>query len=281
MIDTSITNSNSMTNIPPRLAMFQSFAGYGKCSTTIALPVISAMGVTVCPVPTCVLSNHLGFSHVEKQDCTPHMQAYIDAWERNSASFDGLYCGFLNHTDQINVAENFLSYFKPEVFLLDPVMGDHGRLYSSVDGKIVESLKHLASYADILTPNLTESCLLTDTPYKENWTEEEFCELLLSLANLCPGKIAMTGIEQKGQYITYIYEDGAISTCITPTAGPSKHGTGDLFASILIADALHHRSFTESVKKASDFIALCISESEKMQIPEKEGLLFEPFLNTL
>ena len=276
-----ITNETNITSTIPRLAMFQSFAGFGKCSTTIALPVISAMQVQVCPVPTSILSSHLAYATVQKTDYTPYLQDYVSAWKVIGATFDGLYCGFMNHLHQINVAEDFLSHFKPKTFLLDPVMGDHGKLYSSVDDTICDALKKLVGKADILTPNLTEACLLTGTPYKEDWSEQELCKLILSLAQICPGKIAMTGIEQADRYSTYIYEDGKIKIIETPSAGPSKHGTGDLFASILVADAIHHRDFTESVKKASDFIALCIAESEKRQIPEKEGLLFEPFLHTL
>ncbi len=264
-----------------KLAMFNSFAGYGRCSTTIALPVISAMGVQVCPVPTSILSSHLAYPTVQKLDYTPYMQEYIHAWKEIGASFDGLYCGFMNHATQVEIAKDFLTYFKPKVFLLDPVMGDHGKRYNSVTPKQCAFLKDLAASADILTPNLTEACLLTDTPYKEEWSAAEIQTLLEALSKICPGKIVITGICENDTYTTYLWENGQMSTCVTPSAGPSRHGAGDLFASILIAEALQDKDFHSSVEKATKFIAKCITESEKAKIPSHEGLLFEKLLQEL
>lgn len=135
----------------PRLAMINDIAGFGRCSACVSLPVISAMQVQVCPVPTSVLSNHLGFPHCHFHDYTPYMREYIAVWERLGISFDGLYCGFLGNEEQIDIVQTFLDSFKPPLFLLDPVMGDHGRTYSTVTKPHCQGLRRLASSAQILT----------------------------------------------------------------------------------------------------------------------------------
>ena len=162
----------------PRLAMINDMAGFGRCSTAVSLPVISVMGVQVCPVPTSILSNHLGFPRCCAVDFTPRMRDYIGTWKKLALSFDGLYCGFLGEPKQAAIVEEFLDMFRPPIFLLDPVMADHGRLYSSVTEEHCQRLKKLAARAHILTPNLTEACLLTDTPYREEGWEEDEVDLL-------------------------------------------------------------------------------------------------------
>lgn len=266
----------------PRLAMINDMAGFGRCSTAVSLPVISVMGVQVCTVPTSILSNHLGFPKCCAADFTPRMREYIGTWKELNLSFDGLYCGFLGSPEQAVIVEEFLEMFRPPIFLLDPVMADHGRLYSSVTEEHCLRLKKLAAHADILTPNLTEACLLTNTPYREEgWEEAELTLLCQKLSSLCPGAIVITGLQENEQFQNIIWEKGRKTACYTPKAGHSRPGTGDLFASILSADALLGRDLRSSVQKASDFIALCIKNSEQAGIPVPEGVGFEPLLSKL
>ena len=275
------TNSGTVARLP-RLAMINSMAGFGRCSTTISLPVISTMKVQVCPVPTSVLSNHLGFPICHRNDYTPYMRDYLHAWKSLNIEFDGLYCGFLGNVEQIAIVEEFLDTFHPSTFLLDPVMGDHGRTYASITSEQCNRLKKLLPYTSILTPNITEACLLTDTPYKgNNLSEEELETLCRKLALSCPGSIVITGTEHENHIINAIWDKGIFSTHITPNAGRAHHGTGDLFASILIADALYGADFKTSVTKASDFVALCIRGSDEMGLPTQEGVPFEKFLSYL
>lgn len=149
-------------------------------------PVTSVMGVQVCPLPTAILSNHLGFPSCYFDDYTTHMADYMDAWKKLSLSFEGLYCGFLGSEAQIALVEAFweLGFLSSSsFFLLDPVMGDHGRAYSSITPSHISHMKSLAARADFLTPNITEACLLTDTPFKESgWTSEELVFLCEKLA---------------------------------------------------------------------------------------------------
>ena len=165
--DTFDRNAQKGGDFVPRLAMINDIAGFGRCSTTVSLPVISVMKVQVCPVPTSVLSNHLGFPLCHFDDYTSHMRDYIKVWGELGLTFDGLYCGFLGNEEQIDIVREFVEMFQPPLFLLDPVMGDHGRTYSSITETHVQKMKELLPLADIITPNITESCLLTGTPWKD------------------------------------------------------------------------------------------------------------------
>lgn len=266
----------------PRLAMINDIAGFGRCSTTVALPVISAMQVQVCPVPTSILSNHLAFPHCYFEDYTPHMREYLHPWEQLGVTFDGLYCGFLGNVEQITIVEEFVNHFQPDTFLLDPVLGDHGRAYSTITPDHCVSMRKLLKYAQIITPNITEACLLTDTPYKaEGFSHRELEAICEKLSRLCFGSIVITGLNNHGRFANYIWQRGVLSVYETPAAGASRPGTGDLFASILVADALQGSELTASVKKAADFIATCIHGSDQAGVPIKEGVLFEKYLHLL
>ena len=271
----------------PRLAMINDIAGFGRCSTTVSLPVISVMKVQVCPVPTSVLSNHLGFPLCHFDDYTSHMRDYIKVWSELGLTFDGLYCGFLGNEEQIDIVREFVEMFRPPLFLLDPVMGDHGRAYSSITKTHVQKMKELLPLADIITPNITEACLLTDTPWKDGeWTMQELSGLCEKLASLClkdsvSASIVITGIRQGDSLVNFLWDDGVYTTVSTPIAGASRPGTGDIFASILAADAVRGETLLTSVQKAANFVGLCIAGSEKAGTPVQEGVVFEKYLAAL
>ena len=271
----------------PRLAMINDIAGFGRCSTTVSLPVISVMKVQVCPVPTSVLSNHLGFPLCHFDDYTSHMLDYIKVWSELGLTFDGLYCGFLGNEEQIDIVREFVEMFRPPLFLLDPVMGDHGRAYSSITKTHVQKMKELLPLADIITPNITEACLLTDTPWKDGeWTMQELSGLCEKLASLClkdsvSASIVITGIRQGDSLVNFLWDDGVYTTVASPIAGASRPGTGDIFASILAADAVRGETLLTSVQKAANFVGLCIAGSEKAGTPVQEGVVFEKYLAAL
>lgn len=271
----------------PRLAMINDIAGFGRCSTTVSLPVISVMKVQVCPVPTSVLSNHLGFPLCHFDDYTSHMRDYIKVWNELGLTFDGLYCGFLGNEEQIDIVREFVEMFRPPLFLLDPVMGDHGRAYSSITETHVQKMKKLLPLADIITPNITEACLLTGTPWKDGeWTMQELSGLCERLASLClkdsvGASIVITGIRQGDSLVNFLWDDGVYTTVATPIAGASRPGTGDIFASILAADAVRGETLLTSVQKAANFVGLCITGSEKAGTPVQEGVVFEKYLAAL
>ena len=308
--DTSDRNAQRGGDFIPRLAMINDIAGFGRCSTTVSLPVISVMKVQVCPVPTSVLSNHLGFPLCHFDDYTSHMRDYIKVWNELGLTFDGLYCGFLGNEEQINIVREFVEMFRPPLFLLDPVMGDHGRAYSSITETHVQKMKELLPLADIITPNITEACLLTGTPWKDGeWTMQELSGLCLKLATLCQTdstlslsehfhdasnsvidtsrtvsrrtSIVITGIRQGDSLVNFLWDDGVYTTVSTPIAGASRPGTGDIFASILAADAVRGETLLSSVQKAANFVGLCITGSEKAGTPVQEGVVFEKYLAAL
>ena len=292
------TTAHKGGDFVPRLAMINDIAGFGRCSTTVSLPVISVMKVQVCPVPTSVLSNHLGFPLCHFDDYTSHMRDYIKVWNELGLTFDGLYCGFLGNEEQIDIVRGFVEMFRPPLFLLDPVMGDHGRAYSSITETHVQKMKELLPLADIITPNITEACLLTGTPWKDReWTMPELSGLCERLADICQqesvssgeasvgtvssASIVITGIRQGDSLVNFLWDDGVYTTVSTPIAGASRPGTGDIFASILAADAVRGETLLSSVQKAANFVGLCIAGSEKAGTPVQEGVVFEKYLAAL
>lgn len=296
--DTSDRNAQKGGDTVPRLAMINDIAGFGRCSTTVSLPVISVMKVQVCPVPTSVLSNHLGFPLCHFDDYTSHMRDYIKVWGELGLTFDGLYCGFLGNEEQIDIVREFVEMFRPPLFLLDPVMGDHGRAYSSITETHVQKMKELLPLADIITPNITEACLLTGTPWKDGeWTMQELSGLCERLADICQqesvssseasvgtvsgASIVITGIRQGDSLVNFLWDDGIYTTVASPIAGASRPGTGDIFASILAADAVRGETLLTSVQKAANFVGLCIAGSEKAGTPVQEGVVFEKYLAAL
>ena len=297
--DTSDKNAQKGGDFVPRLAMINDIAGFGRCSTTVSLPVISVMKVQVCPVPTSVLSNHLGFPLCHFDDYTSHMRDYIKVWKEMGLTFDGLYCGFLGNEEQIDIVREFVEMFRPPRFLLDPVMGDHGRAYSSITKTHVQKMKELLPLADIITPNITEACLLTGTSWKDGeWTMQELSGLCERLADICQqesvtsgeastgttangASIVITGIRQGDSLVNFLWDDGVYTTVSTPIAGASRPGTGDIFASILAADAVRGETLLSSVQKAANFVGLCIAGSEKAGTPVQEGVVFEKYLAAL
>lgn len=296
--DTFDRNAQKGGDFVPRLAMINDIAGFGRCSTTVSLPVISVMKVQVCPVPTSVLSNHLGFPLCHFDDYTSHMRDYIKVWGELGLTFDGLYCGFLGNEEQIDIVREFVEMFQPPLFLLDPVMGDHGRTYSSITETHVQKMKELLPLADIITPNITESCLLTGTPWKDGeWTLQELSGLCERLADICQqesvssseasvgtvsgASIVITGIRQGDSLVNFLWDDGIYTTVASPIAGASRPGTGDIFASILAADAVRGETLLTSVQKAANFVGLCITGSEKAGTPVQEGVVFEKYLAAL
>ena len=226
------------------------------------------------------------------------MRDYIKVWNELGLTFDGLYCGFLGNEEQIDIVREFVEMFRPPLFLLDPVMGDHGRAYSSITETHVQKMKELLPLADIITPNITEACLLTGTPWKDReWTMPELSGLCERLADICQqesvssgeasvgtvssASIVITGIRQGDSLVNFLWDDGVYTTVSTPIAGASRPGTGDIFASILAADAVRGETLLSSVQKAANFVGLCIAGSEKAGTPVQEGVVFEKYLAAL
>lgn len=180
-----------------RVAAIHDLSGFGRASLTAIIPTLSSMGVQVCPLPTAILSNHTGgFDHYSFVDLTDTMEEYIDHWKRLNLTFDCIYSGFLGSVRQIEIVAGFLDHFGGEdtLAVVDPVMGDNGRLYSSMKPEITEEMKKLVGKADIITPNFTEAAFLLGEPYREEITDEEVKAWLLRLSEMGPRTVIITSV---------------------------------------------------------------------------------------
>ena len=268
-----------------KIAAINDLSGYGRCALTVSLPVISHMRIQCCPVPTSILSNHTGYDEYFFDDYSDKLPQYFEMWEKLELTFDGIMSGFLGSKEQIDMVVKFIHEFseKDTKIIIDPVMGDHGKIAGTYTEEMCIEMRKLVSYADIVTPNLTEACKLVDMPYKENgWKKKELQLMAEKVSQMGPEKVVITGIPQ-GEFIAnYVYEKGEESHFIkTHKVGEERCGTGDLFASIIAADAVNGVDFQKSVRKASAFVKKSMLKSIEMNIPKKNGVCFEEILHSL
>ena len=275
---------NKNHNNQKKIAVINDISGFGRCSIAVELPIISALKVQCCPLPTSIFSNHTGFESFFFDDYTDKMTSYMNEWIKLDLKFNGICTGFLGSEKQIRIVEEFLSHFKTKenITIIDPVMGDYGKMYPTYTKETCMEMKKLVRYADILTPNLTEACILTDTQYHDNSSKKELDTLAEKLSSIGPEKIVITGIQQ-GKYVAnFCYEKNKASYMIrTVKVGTQRSGTGDIFTSIIAADAVNGVDFHTSVRKASIFIKKCILKSIELDIPLTDGVCFEELLTTL
>lgn len=268
-----------------KIAAINDLTGFGRCALTVSLPVISHMRLQCCPVPTSIFSNHAGYPEYFFDDYTQRLDGYLAMWKKLGLKFDGIMSGFLGSAEQIGVVEYFVGEFQKEdtVVVIDPVMGDHGKIVGTYTEEMCREMRKLVSLADIITPNLTEACNLTDTPYKEKgWKKSELCAMARKLRAMGPEKIVITGIPQ-GEFIAnYLYQEGEEAAIFrTYRVGDERCGTGDLFAAIIAADAVNGVSFKRSVRKASLFVKKCMLRSIERDVEQKNGVCFEELLHLL
>jgi len=271
-------------NHQKKIAVINDFCGFGRCSVTVSLPIISAMKIQCCPLPTSIFSNHTGYDSFYYTDFTQHMRAYIDEWKKLNLYFDGILVGFLGSVEQISIVKEFFENFKSDgtVIVLDPIMGDGGMLYPTYSGDLAEKMKQLVPHADILTPNLTEACILTGTPYHKQMDEDELYEICVRLNSMGPKKIIISGIERGENLENFIFEEGKRAITVTEhKVGPCRAGTGDVFSSIIAADTVNGKNLTDSVKHASSFIAKVLRRTTELLIPTQDGICFEEFLSEI
>lgn len=269
-----------------KIAIINDISGYGRCSISVIQPIVSHLGVQGCPLPTAIFSNHTGFPSFYRKDFTRYMQAYIDEWKKLDLHFDGIMTGFLGSARQIGIVEQFIKDFRrPDTtVLVDPVMGDNGHIYPTYTRKMCKEMKKLLAYADIITPNITEACFLTDTPYKESgWKYTELATMAKQLQLMGARKLVITGIKMGESYIgnAVCDENGEMEFLRQMMVEQTRSGTGDVFASVLGADAVNGMDFAHSVKRASNFVRRCLIETNKTPGPLNTGIDFESQLMLL
>ena len=274
-----------MENKQKKIAVINDLSGCGRCSLTVALPIISAIGLQCCPVPTAILSNHTGYPSYFMDDYTKRMPQYISEWKKLGFQFDGILTGFLGSESQIDIVEQFIMDFKREntIVIIDPVMGDNGKPYATYTPKLCSRMKQLAARADVLTPNLTEACILTDTPYQPQFSRRDIALILEKLAALCQGQLVVTGIHEGMFLSNAVYDPLSKSTVYIKKKriAAERSGTGDVFSSIVAANVVQGRNLADAVRKAASFVSLCLSESIEYNVPKAEGVMFEPLLKKL
>ncbi len=271
-------------NKEKKIAVINDFCGFGRCSLTVSIPIISASKIQCCPIPTSIFSNHTGFDSYFSTDCTDFMERYIAEWRKLGLRFSGILTGYLGSFAQIEIVKGFIKDFKDEgtVVIVDPVMGDNGALYPNFPKELAYGLKDLVSFADILTPNLTEACILTGIPYNENISDSELLEISEKLSAMGPEKIVISGLERGGNLLNYIYERGKAPIIYEEhKISTSRAGTGDVFASIIASDSALEKPFTEAVKHASGFVAKLLRKTEELGLPDTDGLPIEQFLDEI
>lgn len=264
-----------------KIAIINDFSGFGRCSITVALPIISALKVQCCPLPTAIFSNHTGYKSFHVNDYTKYMKTYYKEWEKLDLKFDAIATGFLGSSEQIEIVSDFIKRFKTAetIVLIDPVMGDYGKLYSSYEPALAERMAELVKYADILLPNLTESCILTGEKYEKNHSEESLFHICKTLHEMGPEKIVISGIEIGEKFGNYVFDNEKCGRLIlSEKIGESRAGTGDVFSSIIAADAVNGVEFEKSIRHAADFIVKTIKKTVEYGIPEEDGICFEEYL---
>lgn len=246
-----------------RIVTIQDISCLGKCSLTVALPIISAMGVEAAIVPTAVLSTHTMFSGFTFHDLTDEILPIADHWQKENLKFDAVYTGYLGSDEQINIVAEFFDRFKTEenLFIIDPVMADNGKLYPAFDMAFAAKMAKLCGKADIILPNITEASFMTGMEYKEVYDEAYIKEMLLKLADLGAKKVLLTGVgfeEGMTGVMGYDSETKEFFHYTNKKLPASYHGTGDIFASTFTGAMMNGFDWKEAVKMAADYTAECI-----------------------
>ena len=272
----------------PRVAAIHDMSGFGRCSLTVAIPILSAMGVQCCPLPTAFLSTHTGgFEGFTFLDMTDEMPKVADHWASLGLTFQAIYSGFLGSARQIGIVEDFIRRFRrPDtVVVIDPVMGDYGRVYQTYTAAMCDGMARLAELADVITPNLTEAALLLGRPYDalpageaglrqitEQLSLEGRRSVVLTGASLAPGR---TGA------VCYDARTGRTQVVQTAYIAHEFHGTGDVFSSVLTGALVRGSTLADAAGQAAEFVRACAQRTAAEDLPMREGVDFEPLLGLL
>ncbi len=275
----------------PLIASVQDLSGFGRCSLTAAIPVLSAMGMQVCPMPTALLSNHTGYPSYFFEDFTEQMQAYADEWEKLQLHFDAIYTGFLGNERQVSILCDFIDRFRREdtIVVIDPAMADNGERYATCTPALCDAMKRLIALGTVVTPNLTEACLLTDTDYHallaldEEMYFDRIGEIGQMLIRMGAKQVVITGVVTDDRIHNVVIKDGG-ETAIVQSAHmvrPCYAGTGDVFASVLCGGLVRGDLLEDAVSFAGEFVGRVTDFTKRHGAAQTDGIIFEPFLHEL
>ena len=269
-----------------KIAMINDLSGYGRCSLTVAIPILAAMRIQCCPIPTAILSNHTAFPTYFFDDYTDKMEAFAEKWLELGLSFDGIARGFLGSLRQIDIVLDLVERLKGEhtSVIVDPVMGDDGVPYATYTEAMCEEMKRLVCMGDVVTPNVTEACILTETSYKETgWTRRELLNMAMMLRLMGAKSVVITGVKE-GSYLTnVVLERGKNEAEFVKVkhAGIDRPGTGDVFSAVAAGAVVNGEPLKKAVLRASRFVKECIRKSDELEIPINNGVCFEEVLDSL
>lgn len=270
----------------PRVAAVHDLCGYGKCSLGVAIPVLSAAGCDVCPVPTGLFSSHTAFPGWYMHDTTDMLADYLAAWGKIGVEIDAVYSGFLGAPEQVDRIRDLYAMYPDALRVVDPVMADHGAVYPTYTPELCNAMAELACGADILTPNLTEAAIILGEPIGENWagtdiSDEEARRLVDALVAKGAKHVVLKGIQREGETSirNFVGGEGMDTVEVHNEYVPYLlHGTGDLYASCLMAAVMAGRSLEEAVRFAGDFVHDAMIVSAQQPAFQARGVSFEPLL---
>lgn len=271
----------------PRIAAVHDLCGYGKCSLGVAIPVLSAAGCDVCPVPTSLFSAHTRFPKFYMHDTTDMLADYLDAWVDEGIELDAVYSGFLGAAEQVASIQRLYREHPKALRIVDPVMGDGGVMYPTYTQELCDAMRGLVDGADVLTPNLTEASILTGIEYEgQNLTDEQVGRYLDALLSMGAKSVVLKGIVRGDgfirNYIAVRGEKGAEVTEVADELLPYMlHGTGDLFASALLAALMCERGLADACAFAGAFVRDAIKVTREQPDFEVRGVSFESVLGEI
>ena len=249
-----------------RILTVQDISCLGQCSITVALPILSACGHEACILPSAVLSTHTGgFGMPHIKDLTEDFSGILDHWQEQKFTFDAVYTGYLGNVAHMKYVKRiFDTMLAPGgMRIVDPAMGDHGKLYTGFDEKYALAMRDLCASADVILPNVTEACFMTGTPYRQELDEVYVSDLMDKLEKICPN-VVMTGIGYKeNETGVLVSQGGKRWHYVHKKITKSFHGTGDVFASAFVGAWQQGKTMEEAVAIAADFTASCIEKTWK------------------
>ena len=271
-----------------KVAAVHDISCMGRVSLTVVIPILSTMGFQACPLPTAVLSNHTQYPSFSFFDLTDEMPRIIEQWKELDVQFDAIYTGYLGSPKQVRIVTNFINDFRKEdtLVVIDPVLGDNGKLYTNFDMKMVKEMQKFIASADVITPNMTELCYLLDIPYQEHFTDKELKKCLKQLSDKGPGIVVITSVpvpEDPHKTSIYAYNrEGNKYWKITCSYLPAHYpGTGDTFTSVVTGALLQGDSLPVALDRAAQFILQGIRATFGYEYDNREGILLEKVLHNL
>lgn len=244
-----------------RIVTIQDISCVGRCSLTVALPIISAMGIETAVLPTAVLSNHTAFSQWTLHDLTDEFSKITEAWDAQGIGFDGVYSGYLASNRQIDLVDTFMQSQHGTLRFVDPAMADHGKLYYGFDEAFAQRMAGLCAKADVIVPNLTEAAIMAGTPYRENPDAAYYKDLARRLADLGTPTVVLTGYTE-GEHaigaIAYDREQDTFTTYVNDRLEAAFHGTGDIFASTMFGALMRGCSIERAMEIAVNYVLECM-----------------------